>query len=194
MNDLNPRPSTLRVQHAPALDGAGPHEHRRRREAAVDRRRRRDAALAAPRAGIDVDREHLDALDHHQPLAVVVRPGLDARIGTIAPRHRTIDRIVDVAFDDEEAGEAAGDLIVRGAVGVRVIPVRAGRMRLRRRTRPARAPAARCRADARTAPRRRARAARARGTPESVDDLRVWPSARGRIAQKRVVADRAVRR
>ena len=89
--------------------------------------------LAAARPGVGVDREHLDALDQHQPLAVVVRPRLDARIRTIAPRHRPIDRVVDVAFDDEEAGEAAGDLIVRGAVRVRVIPVRAGRMRLRRR-------------------------------------------------------------
>ena len=96
-----------------------------------------DAPLAAPRTGVDIDRGHLDALNHHQPLAIVVRPRLHARIRPIGPRHRTIDRIVDVAFDDEEAGEAARDLIVRGPVRVRVIPVRARRMRLRRRTGPA---------------------------------------------------------
>ena len=151
-------------------------------------------ALAAARSGIDIDREDFDALDHHQPLAVVVRPGLDARIGTIAPRHRPIDRIVDVAFDDEEAGEAAGDLIVRGAVRVRVIPVRAGRMRLRRRARPAR----RFRGTfpsgcSYSASPTRSCGARPSAHPESVDDLRVWPSACGRMRRKRVVADRAVR-
>jgi hypothetical protein len=80
-----------------------------------------------------VDREDLDPLNEHHALAVIVRARLHRGIGAGDPRHRAVDRIVDVSLDDEEAGESAGDLVVRGAVRVRVIPVRAGRVRSRGR-------------------------------------------------------------
>ena len=83
------------------------------------------------RSGIDVERRDFDALHEHQALAVVEWAGLHRRIRAFSPRHRLVDRIVDVAFDDEKAGEAAGHLIVGGAVRMRVIPVRARGMGLR---------------------------------------------------------------
>ena len=129
---LEPAAVDARVEHTPAFDRARTHEHHRRRERSVDRRRRRDPRLTSPRPGVGVDGEDLDALDDHQALAIVVWARLDARIRPIASRHRQIDCVVDVPFDDEEPGEAARHLIVRGSVGVRVIPVRAGWVRLRR--------------------------------------------------------------
>ena len=53
------------------------------------------------------------------------------QIRQLGARHHLVDRIIDVAFDDEKAGEAAGHLIVGGAVRVRVIPVRARGVGLR---------------------------------------------------------------
>ena len=125
-----------RVEHAPPLDGAGTHEDHRRREAAVDRHRWRQAALVAAGAGVHVERRDLDALNHHDALAVVERSGLHGWIRPLRAGHRPVDRVVDISFDDEEAGEPAGDLIVCRAMAVRVIPVRAWRMGLARATAP----------------------------------------------------------
>ena len=80
---LEPAPVDARVEHTPALDRARPHEHHRRRERPVDRGWRRETSLTAPRTGIDVDRRHLHALNHHQPFAIVVRTRLHARIRPI---------------------------------------------------------------------------------------------------------------
>jgi hypothetical protein len=100
------------VQDAPAFDGSRAHEHGRRRKAPVYGGRRSDAPLAAAGARIGIDGKHLDALDEHQALAVIVRTRLDAGIRALASRHRTVDRVVHIPFDDEKAGETAGDLIV----------------------------------------------------------------------------------
>ena len=134
---LEAAPVHAAVQHPPAFDRPRPHEYRRWRKAPVDRRWRRDASLAPARTGIDVDREHLDPLDEHQPLAIVVRTGLDARIRSLSTGHRPVDRIVHVAFDNQEAGQAARNLIVRRAVRMGVIPVGSGGMRLHGAARPA---------------------------------------------------------
>ena len=90
--------------------------------------RRRQAALVATGTGIHIERRDLDALNHHDAFAVVEWPGLLGRVRTVLSGHRPIDRIIHVSFDDEEAGEAAGDLIVCRAMSVRVIPVRAWRV------------------------------------------------------------------
>ena len=187
MKDLKPRPSTLALSTRQRSTAPG------RMNIAVGEKPPLIAVggatrrLAAAGAGIGIDREDLDALDHHQALAIIVRPRLHAGIRTIAPGHRPIDRIVDIPFDDEKAGEAAGDLIVRRAVRVRVIPVRARRMRLRGRAGAA-AIAARRRADARTPLPRRARAARASRHAGRRRRLRGSAVTTRQNAKKRVVA------
>ena len=118
------------IQHTPAFHRTGPHEHHRRREAAVDRRWRRDSQRLTPRT-FTIGREDFDALQHDQALAIVVRSGLFRGVRAVRSGHRAIDGVVDVAFDDQEAGESAGDLVVRRAVRVRVIPVGPRRVRNR---------------------------------------------------------------
>ena len=136
---LRPASVDAPVEHAPSLHGSRTHEDRRGREAAVDGHRRPLPRLHPPWPGVDVHRLDLDALDQHQAFAIVVRSGLLTGVRPLHTCQRQVDRIVDVAFDDEEPGEAARHLIVRRAMTMRVIPVRARRMWLRRRAAAARA-------------------------------------------------------
>jgi len=113
------------VEGAPPLHRARPHEEHVGRPDPVDRDRGWKAELAAARARVQIHGVDEDPLDEDQPLAVVPRAGPFLGMGTFGSRHRSVHGVVDVPLHDEEPGHPTGHLVVGGAVGVGVVPVRA---------------------------------------------------------------------
>ncbi len=119
------------VQNSPALDSTRTHPHQPRfaRTIGCDERWKPQGVLLRP--GVEVQGLHEHTLEEDQPLAIVIRPGLCPGVWPWLAGHGGIDRLVDIALDDQEPGHAAGNLVVRRAMGMRVIPVCAGRVRHR---------------------------------------------------------------
>ena len=83
------------------------------------------------RVGVGILRADEHALHEYQAFPIVVGTGRPLEVWQRRlPGQCAIERLVHVPFDDEEPRHPAGHLIVRGAVGMRVVPVCAGRVRL----------------------------------------------------------------
>ena len=102
------------------------------RNALLRDRHRRPVRCRRDAGRVEVDGRDDDALDEHEPFAVVVTAGRRRRIRSRGACHRRVDRVVHITFDDQEPGHSGRDLVVRRSVRVRVIPVRAWRLGLRR--------------------------------------------------------------